>query len=167
MTISRCLLVRLGASTGLLLLFVAALAACQSAATGSSPVTLSGSAAPLLIEFQRTACFGPCPVDVLTVYANGRLRYEGQAHTSRQGSYTSQLTQAELQSLLQTFEAASFFDFATSYKTNRKDLPTYYLTLAVAGRRHKVADYGSRPPALKALEDKLADLIETTNWQPQ
>lgn len=41
--------------------------------------------APLL-RYERTACMGPCPVDVLTIYADGRMRYEGGANAPRQST---------------------------------------------------------------------------------
>ncbi|QNP53743.1 hypothetical protein H9L05_09480 [Hymenobacter qilianensis] len=51
----------------LLLLTIAWLAACR-------PVQ---AATEKLIQLERTACMGPCPVDEITVYTDGRMEYKG------------------------------------------------------------------------------------------
>ena len=141
------------------------LALALMAPTSCRPAKLPESAAAVLIEFQRTACMGPCPVDMLTVYADGRLRYEGQANAPRQGRYAARLAGPQQAELVRAFEEARFFEFAPAYKSRATDLPTYYLTYARADRRLKITDYDGAPPALKALEARLETLIETADWQ--
>ena len=131
------------------------------------PAAAAAAAAPVLIQFERTACMGPCPVDVLTVYASGRMLYEGKANAPRQGAYAGQLSRREQQELVRAFEAARFFDFAPTYVSQASDLPTYYLTYARAGRRLKITDYDGAPPSLKALEARLEQLVTAKRWQPQ
>ncbi|WP_375419030.1 DUF6438 domain-containing protein [uncultured Hymenobacter sp.] len=142
-----------------------ALAACRR----PTPPSASKAPAPppVLVRFERTACYGPCPVDVLTVFADGRLRYEGRENAPRQGQFGGQLSPSEQAALVRAFEEARFFDFATSYKSRATDLPTYYLTFSQAGRTHKVTDYDGAPAALNALEDQLESIIDAPRWQPE
>lgn len=141
-----------------------AFAACRPTPplAGKAPVPPS-----VLLRFERTACYGPCPVDVLTVFADGRLRYEGRENAPRQGQFGGRLSPSEQAGLVRAFEEAKFFEFATSYKSRATDLPTYYLTFSQAGRTHKVTDYDGAPAALKALEDQLATIIDAPRWQPE
>lgn len=153
---------------GLLTLTLAVSAIVAACRRPTPPAAANGpAAAPVaeLLRFERTACYGPCPVDVLTVRNDGRLHYEGREHAPRQGRYTGQLTPAEQAALVRAFEEARFFDFAPAYKSQATDLPTYYLTFSQAGRTHKVMDYDGAPAALKALEDKLEALIDAPRWQ--
>lgn len=138
---------------------VAVLLACRPAAS-----TRPGAE---LIRFERTACYGPCPVDVLSIETNGSMRYIGREHGPRTGLFRGQLTPAERTALVRAFEAARFFEFAPSYTSRATDLPTYYLTFSQGGRTHKVTDYDGGPAALKALEKRLESLIDAPRWRPQ
>lgn len=144
-----------------------AFAACRRPTPPSAGKAAAPVPSPVLVRFERTACYGPCPVDVLTVFADGRLRYEGRENAPRQGQFGGRLSAAEQAALVRAFEEAKFFEFATSYKSRATDLPTYYLTFSQAGRTHKVADYDGAPAALNALEDKLQALIDAPRWQPE
>ena len=149
------------------LLLTLLLTAWPGVARPAPPAAAHRRPAPaLLLRFERTACYGPCPVDVLTIFADGRMRYQGQEHGPRTGTYAGRLRPAELLALRQAFAAARFFAFAPAYTSAALDLPTYYLRYATAGRQHQVQDYDGAPPALKALEARLIALIDAPNrWQ--
>ncbi len=151
-------------SLTLSLVLLAHPAGCVAAPVGPRPRPEPA----VLIRFERTACFGPCPVDVLTIFADGRMRYQGQEHGPRTGTYAGRLSPAERQALTQAFAAARFFEFAPAYVSDRTDLPTSYLSYASAGRQHRVQDYDGAPPTLKALEARLAALIDAPGrWRRQ
>jgi hypothetical protein len=151
----------------LLFVLLVGLGLLVSGAQACRPAPPSQAAPTELIRFERTACMGPCPVDVLTVFTDGRLRYEGEQHGPRTGIYTGQLSAEEQAALLREFEAARFFDFAPAYKSRATDLPTYYLTFSAGGRSHRVEDYDHAPATLKALEASLEKLIAADRWQRQ
>lgn len=143
-------------------LLLAAVPGCRTKAPAAAP---AADTAAELIRFERTACMGPCPVDVLVLYADGRMRYDGREKSPRTGIYTGQLSEAERQALVQEFEAARFFEFAPVYTSQLSDRPTYYLTFTSAGRRHRVKDYDNAPAQLHALEDSLIQLIKAPRWR--
>lgn len=118
-----------------------------------------------LMQLERTACMGPCPVDRLTVYTDGRLEYEGGENAPRAGLYRGQLSEAERQQLVATFEAANFFGFQDNYVATVSDLPTKYLTYWQGSRSKRIRDYAGAPAALKALEVELITLIKADRWQ--
>lgn len=118
-----------------------------------------------LMQLERTACMGPCPVDRLTVYTDGRLEYEGSENAPRAGRYRGQLSEAEQKQLVAKFEAANFFSFQDSYVATVSDLPTKYLTYWQGSRSKRIRDYAGAPDALKALEAELITLIKADRWQ--
>ena len=114
----------------------------------------------VLVRFERTVCFGPCPADVLTIFQNGQMQYEGHQNAPRTGVYTSRLSARERQALTQAFDEARFFALAPAYKSGAPDLPTYYLCYAAGGRQHQVVDQVNAPARLKKLEAHLKQLID-------
>lgn len=133
---------------------------------GGLPACRATRAAPeKLVQLERTACMGPCPVDQLTVYTDGRLEYEGGAHAPRLGLYAGRLSVVERQQLVAKFEAANFFAFQDSYVAPVSDLPTQYLTYWQGDRTKRIRDYAGAPAALKELEAELIKLIEADRWQ--
>lgn len=156
------------------------LLACRPAAGGAaspasppSPPSPGPAAPPTppaaaeLIRFERTACYGPCPVDVLTIFADGRMRYDGRQNAPRAGLFAGQLAARERTALTKQFEAAQFFSFAPAYTSRATDLPTYYLTYSAGGRSLRVKDYDQAPARLKSLEASLEKLIEAPRWRAQ
>ncbi|GGF53387.1 hypothetical protein GCM10011375_06140 [Hymenobacter qilianensis] len=139
----------------LLLLTIAWLAACR-------PVQ---AATEKLIQLERTACMGPCPVDEITVYTDGRMEYKGGENAPRQGTYRSRLTAAERKQLIAKFDAANFFAFQDSYVSTKLDYPTKYITYWKGGKSKRIRDYDGAPAALKALEAELIKLIKADRWQ--
>lgn len=150
-----------------LFLLASGLGLTLGGALACRPATMGQPSSSELIRFERTACMGPCPVDILTIFGDGRMRYEGRQHGPRTGLFTARLTPDERTALIGQFEAARFFDFAATYSSRATDLPTYYLTFTSAGRSHRVKDYDLAPAALKRLESRLEELITAERWQPQ
>lgn len=118
-----------------------------------------------LMQLERTACMGPCPVDQITVYTDGRMEYKGGENATRQGIYVGRLTAAERKRLIAKFDAANFFAFQDSYVSNKLDYPTKYITYWKAGKSKRIRDYDGAPAALKALEAELIKLIKADRWQ--
>ncbi|MBC6606169.1 hypothetical protein H8B13_04995 [Hymenobacter sp. BT188] len=138
-----------------MLLTITWLAACRPVQTATEK----------LMQLERTACMGPCPVDEITVYTDGRMEYKGGENAPRQGAYVGRLTAAERKQLIAKFDAANFFAFQGSYTSTKLDYPTKYLTYWKAGKSKRIRDYDGAPAALKALEAELIKLIKADRWQ--
>lgn len=118
-----------------------------------------------LMQLERTACMGPCPVDQLTVYSDGRMEYKGGANAPRAGDYVGLLTAEERKQLTAQFEAANFFAFCDSYVSSLSDLPTTYITYWQGDKSKRIRDYDGAPAALKVLEAELIKLIAADRWR--
>lgn len=118
-----------------------------------------------VIVLETTPCRGTCPVQKLTVYADGRVKYVGEEYTDRLGTYEVRLPKRELARLKTCFRQARFFDFKTSYQAKISDLPATYLTFSDEGRTHTVLDYYGTPKAVKDLEKEVLALLKRKGWK--
>lgn len=118
-----------------------------------------------VIALETTPCRGTCPVQQLTVYADGRVRYVGLEHTERLGTYELRLPKREVERLRNCFRDARFFDFKTSYQAKVSDLPSTYLTFSDGGRTHTVLDYYGTPAKVKELEAEVLALLKRKEWK--
>jgi len=139
---------------------------CNEAWAQPQPTEIAApDTAGRIIALETTPCRGTCPVQQLTVYADGRVRYVGLEHTERLGTYELRLPKRDLARLRQGFRDARFFDFKTSYQAKVSDLPSTYLTFADGGRTHTVLDYYGTPAAVKKLETEVLTLLKRKGWK--
>ena len=122
----------------LLLAFSLALPACAQrklprkakapmAATKTTPPT------PVLI-YQRTPCNGRCPVYTATIFANGRVEYDGQRYVPLLGKHTLSLPPATVAAMLAEAKRINFDKLAERYVGNTSDLPASIITVHPAGQ---------------------------------
>ena len=86
------------------LLFVALLC-CLSAATARAadgPITQ--------IRLQHTRCYGPCPIDELTLNANGSAEWSGHKNSARLGLYNGRIAPGAFAELVKFLEDQNFFE---------------------------------------------------------
>lgn len=139
---------------------------CHVAGAQPQPTEIAATdTAGRVIALETTPCRGTCPVQQLTVYADGRVRYVGQEYTDRLGTYELRLPEREVVRLKKCFRDARFFDFNTSYQAKVSDLPSTYLTFSDGGRTHTVLDYYGTPKAVKALEAEVLALLKRKGWK--
>ena len=140
--------------TFLSFLFVAAFISCES-----NPYQDS------LIEMNKTACFGTCPVYSISISGDGNVVYEGKENAPYPGKQTTQLHPDATKELFDAFANADFFNFEDKYTGAISDLPTTFVSFTHNGQRKKVEDYYNAPKALKELENRLVAIVKDGNWQ--
>lgn len=133
----------------------------------------SGAWKELSITLERTECYGPCPVYILTIKGNGSVRYEGKRHVRVVGVRYSKLDQSQIGELLKAFEDTHFFDLQDSYQTIKNpdgsesfvtDLPTTYTSIHLDGTHKAVEDYVGAPKELKQLERRIDAIVNSKRW---
>jgi len=116
-------------------------------------------AAPtLLIELERTACFGTCPVYTVSIAGDGTVHYTGTQFVKIAGTHSWKIDPAAVKALAAEIEKAGFFDMKDEYTALVTDHPTTYTTVTLGGRHKRVKDYFGPPPALKAIEDRIDEV---------
>ena len=161
-----------------LTLLVLAWGVAGCASHGPEPASVVQSAAApadsAVVTLERTACFGSCPVYLVTASSSGALRFEGKAHVSHPGSAVGQIPKARLDSLLAELEGAGYFEFEEHYAPGSPgcgnaatDLPTVTTSVTFHGRTKRIEHYRGcvgAPQALGPLEERIDEVLNTARW---
>ncbi|TVT41784.1 hypothetical protein FNT36_10200 [Hymenobacter setariae] len=123
---------------------------------------------PVLV-FQRTPCYGTCPAYKATIFADGRVEYDGQRFVTLLGKHTLRLPVATVQGMLAEAKRIDFNSLQARYSHNTSDLPSTIITVHPVGQSAKVVsaeeDYPEKLQGyinyLKAKLDPLADTKPT------
>lgn len=113
----------------------------------------------LIIEMEKTPCYGYCPVYNLKIDQAGNGIFKGVENTGHVGLFTFRLKKDEIADLHSAFGQAGFFELKNRYYQNVTDLPTIYLSYRFEGREKKIMDYYGAPRELKNLEKQIEALV--------
>ena len=139
----------------ILMVFVSSL--CFSC---GGPKTLTGK--DLLIEMERTPCYGFCPVYTVKIAKNGKGLFEGVENVEHTGLFSFSLSREKIEELEEEFKRLDFFQLDSVYYESVSDLPTTYITYIKDERRKKIMDYYGAPEALRTLENWIETLVLST-----
>jgi hypothetical protein len=120
---------------------------------------------PVLI-FQRTPCYGTCPTYTASIFADGRVEYEGQRFVNLLGKHTLRLPPATVQELLAEAKRIDFNKLQEKYSGNTSDLPATIITVHPVGQPAKAVYAEEGIPAnlqgyIKYLQSKIDPLSDT------
>lgn len=131
-------------------------------ATASDKVT---DYSKLEIVYQRTACFGRCPIYTLSIHGSSKTAdFKGDQNTEKIGNYTRKVSDDELKALVDAFENAKFNDLNDEYLGMITDFPIKYITYTNNGKTKKVKERSGAPKELTDLEKTLEAFAESTGW---
>lgn len=107
-------------------------------ALAPSPKAAPASAAtePVLV-FQRTPCHGTCPTYTATIYADGRVEYDGQRFVALTGKHTLSLPVATVNEMLAEAKRIGFTKLQERYAGQTYDLPSTIITVHPVGQPAK------------------------------
>ena len=88
---------------------------------------------PVLV-YQRTPCYGRCPAYTATIFADGRVEYDGQHFVPLLGKHTLSLPPATVAALLAEAQRIKFSSLADRYAGNTSDLPASIITVHPVGQ---------------------------------
>lgn len=131
-------------------------------AATSKTTKLAQPQEPVLV-FQRTPCHGTCPVYTATIFADGRVEYDGQRFVNLLGKHTLNLPVATVNELLAEAKRINFNKFQERYSGNTSDLPANIITVHPAGQPLKAVYAEENVPAelesyIKLLHSKIDPL---------
>lgn len=111
------------------------------------------------VRFERTACFGTCPVYEVVIRGDGSLVYTGKEFAQPKGTYEAQLTPEDLRSLHERIAISGFFEMEAEYDGPISDLPSAITEVFISDKRKKkILNRWEGPEDLTRLEayiDKL------------
>ncbi len=120
----------------------------------------------LAFYFEKTPCFGKCPVFKVNVYESGFATFEGINFTERLGLYSVRLTQADLEGIYNDALAANYFEQDSVYDNPYiSDLPTTYSQINYNGKSHAIMARTNLPKALADFHNDLSVTLQEKDWK--
>jgi hypothetical protein len=146
----------------LALAVTAALATCNAKTPTFSTVT-----------FERTPCFGTCPVYRVNVNGNGEVKFEGIRNVDSVGTFVGHIDASAIAKLARAFDEAKYFSLQSSY--GQGTCAGYaadaarILTSVTTPDQSKSIDHdlgcgSAAPAALPDLYRKFDEIIGTSRW---
>jgi len=118
------------------------------------------------IRLQRTACFGRCPIYVLTIYDGGYVEYLGEKWTDVEGKAYCQIDQKSITEIQNKAAEIGFFELNNNYDNEYiTDLPSTITTLRNNDEFKTVVNRYEGPKKLKELEDYIDAVFQNIDWK--
>lgn len=136
--------------------------------TGSKPVAEEPKEkAYQVIGFQKTACFGKCPVFQVKFFNDGKATWYGQHNVERMGWYEATVSKEVLTAIKAKVSEVKYLDFAPKYPMNHRiaDLPSTVTYIRIGDIEKSVINTHQAPAELEAFEDYLEGIINGLAWK--
>lgn len=122
------------------------------------------------IKLERTTCFGYCPAYSVTLYADGRVVYEGKSQVRVNGIHEKKIPMQRIQEIVRQAEFIDYFSLPQS--TPRvPDVPLAITDIRIGNRQNQVKHYltGWRfgdpaPSGLTAMEEMIDQAADIKDW---
>lgn len=122
----------------------------------------------LAYYYERTACFGQCPIFKLTIYTSGYAVYEGKNYVNNIGVYQSSIDAAALQKINEAANSIDYFSLQSVYDDpNKLDVPSKITIIRQGDQKKSVTNRVKGPKTLEVLYSAFDDLIATATWKPK
>ncbi|MDZ7719268.1 MAG: DUF6438 domain-containing protein [Balneolaceae bacterium] len=146
-----------------------------AAGTFYNPVIPQGlsefSTADTLVQMERTVCFGTCPAYTLSILKDGKVTFNGREFVDHKGIATGQMSQKNLDVLIQRIRESHFMDVPSSPECESRytDHSSVFLTVKLEDERNSVSHYlGCKgfqyEGELYELEEAIDSLAGVDKW---
>ena len=120
----------------------------------------------MFLAYERTPCFGRCPIFKLKVYQSGFAVYNGINFVDYIGTYHFTFEKSVLEELNEALEKARFLEMNDSYDNEQvMDLPSRIIEASFQGQRKKVIGRYILPQEFKELTQTIDKIFENVEWQ--
>ena len=122
----------------------------------------------LEIYMEKTACEGPCPVYSVSVQGDGTVRYNGKTCVNVIGEQSDQISQTEVQELVEAFSQNDFFSLEDAYVEDIQDIPSVLIRFTLDDQTKqvftRVYDPTRVPEAFTRTEETIDSVANTQQW---
>jgi hypothetical protein len=132
--------------------------ATTTANTSAKPKPVDPNA-PIL-EFEKTPCFGSCPVYKAQVFKDGYVKFDGTYNVKAIGPNEFRFPKDTLNNLLTYFREVNLFQYDTTYMSGATDLPSTVITFRDQGKEKRIKTEGEGPADMERLLFKTDQLIQ-------
>jgi hypothetical protein len=120
----------------------------------------------LLLSYERTPCFGRCPVFKIKVYESGYCTYQGVNFVEYMGFFYSRINAEELNTIYQLVNEADYFSLNDTYDNeNIMDLPAKIFRVDALGMDKRIVARTNVPEALVNMATGIEALFQDTQWK--
>src|SRR5689334_19112888 len=134
--------------------------------------------ADTLITLKRTNCFFTCPDYSVSISADRKVIFEGNANVKVKGRSETRIGRDRVQLLIESFEKAKFFALRNRYSLPEDgcriydgDAPSATISIVLNGKSKSIDHYlgcrqkkGTAVRSLIDLENLIDDLTNTAQW---
>ncbi len=120
----------------------------------------------LIISFEKTPCFGRCPVYKVKVFESGFAIYEGLNFSERLGLFSTKLSQEKIDKVYELADNTDFFQLDSVYNDPySSDLPSTVVMLSRNGEKKRVVSRINAPEKLNIFIENAAVLLNENEWK--
>ena len=125
------------------------------------------------ITFERTRCFGDCPVYKVTILNDGTVNYAGEMYVAVTGTQLAKIEATEFNRLVEYAHRISFFDLNSEYRVRENpdgtastvtDQPSRITTIYRGETAKRVLNYFGGPDELAEFEDLIYQVSGVKEW---
>ena len=162
---------------GIVLVLIVVLGACKSRTrvkdtdfvsmpTVAETAVDAASTDTIAYYYERTACYGQCPIFKFYVLKTGKAVYIGRNNVNRIGTYHTNLDTTSLQKIDKAAESIGYFSFESVYDDPYKtDVPSKITVLPSKDGSKKVMNRVKGPKSLEMLYTAFDEVIESAQWK--
>lgn len=120
----------------------------------------------LLLSFERTACYGRCPIYKIKAYKSGFTTFEGLNFTEKLGFFASRIELSELERLYEEAESIGYFEMKDKYdKEGVTDLPSVISMIDMHGKKKRIVARLDVPQQLQDFHQEIDDTFDQLSWK--
>lgn len=132
----------------------------------AAPAAAAKAAAPVIV-FSRTPCMGRCPHYTASIYADGRVSYEGLQYAPLEGKREFKISVSTVNTILFQAREMNFAKLPKTYSDGATDLPATSLSIRQAEGPATAVSVESGAPAeltnlLRYVEKQITDGLGVT-----
>lgn len=116
------------------------------------------------LEFEKTACFGNCPIYVMQFYPNGIVKLDGKQFMDKLGLYELQLDKNEVATIEEELESMGFCSMESLYGSNAMDFPSTFLRYECNDEVKIVEAVTDFPEELLEFIQRIDQLRKRQDW---
>jgi len=116
------------------------------------------------IVYNRTACYGTCPIYELTIDGRGNAVLIGERFTDKIGTWEKSLSKNTYQNLFKSFEEVRWSDLDAEYPAYVSDLPSTVFRYQNKKLDKEVIVTGEHPEVLDDLSALLNAIVASEGW---
>jgi len=119
-----------------------------------------------------------CPSYKLTIFADGRVVFEGREYVKAKGMTKGRISEEKLRQLISEFKKVNYFSLRDTYQPSDNgcpgfvtDMPSANSSIEINGRKKAISHYlgcreqgGDFPLQLVSLENKIDEIVGTGKW---